>query len=126
MRTAAISSMTPEEQTRTARRAATAALVGTAMEWYDFFLFSTAAAIVFNIHFFASDDKITALLASFGTMAVGFIARPIGGIIFGHLADKAGRKLVLMITVIGIGAATGLIGLLPTYTTIGVWAPIVV
>ncbi len=124
MRTAAISSMTPEEQTRTARRAATAALVGTAMEWYDFFLFSTAAAIVFNIHFFASDDKITALLASFGTMAVGFIARPIGGIIFGHLADKAGRKLVLMITVIGIGAATGLIGLLPTYTTIGVWAPI--
>ncbi|WP_257963430.1 MFS transporter [Brevibacterium ravenspurgense] len=123
MRTAAISSMTPQEQERTARRAATAALVGTAMEWYDFFLFSTAAAIVFNIHFFASDDKVTALLASFGTMAVGFIARPIGGIIFGHLADKAGRKLVLIITVTGIGVATGLIGVLPTFATIGVWAP---
>ncbi|WP_293879197.1 MFS transporter [uncultured Brevibacterium sp.] len=108
----------------TARVAARAALVGTAMEWYDFFLFTTAAAIVFNVQFFHSDDKAVALLASFATMAVGFVARPVGGLIFGHLGDKLGRKTVLMITIVGIGITTGMIGMLPTYFQIGIWAPI--
>lgn len=108
----------------TARIAARAALVGTAMEWYDFFLFTTAAAIIFNVQFFYSEDKVVALLASFGTMAVGFVARPIGGIIFGHLGDRMGRKTVLMITIVGIGISTGLIGVLPTYFNIGIWAPV--
>ena len=109
----------------TARTAARAALVGTAMEWYDFFLFTTASAIVFNIQYFVSEDATIALLQSFGTMAVGFVARPIGGLIFGHLGDRVGRKAVLMITIIGIGLATGLIGILPTYATIGIWAPVI-
>lgn len=108
----------------TARTAARAALVGTAMEWYDFFLFTTASAIIFNIQFFPSDNKVLALLQSFATMAVGFLARPVGGLIFGHVGDRFGRKTVLMITIVGIGISTGLIGVLPTLTQIGVWAPI--
>ena len=108
----------------TARKAATAALVGTAMEWYDFFLFTTAAAIVFNVQYFHSEDPAMATIQSFATMGVGFVARPIGAFLFGHLGDRIGRKAVLMITIIGIGVATGLIGLLPTYFQIGIWAPI--
>ncbi|WAL39927.1 MULTISPECIES: MFS transporter [Brevibacterium] len=109
---------------KTARTAATAALVGTAMEWYDFFLFTTASALVFNVQFFDKGDPFLASLSSFATMAVGFVARPIGGLIFGHLGDRVGRKTVLMITIVGIGITTGLIGVLPNYATIGVAAPV--
>ena len=108
----------------TARTAATAALVGTAMEWYDFFLFTTASALVFNVQFFSGEDPFLATLSSFGTMAVGFVARPVGGLIFGHMGDRVGRKTILMITIVGIGVATALIGLLPNYATIGIAAPI--
>lgn len=108
----------------TARQAATAALVGTAMEWYDFFLFTTASALVFNVQFFVNDDPNMATIQSFATMGVGFAARPLGAVIFGHLGDRIGRKAVLMITIIGIGVATGLIGILPNYVAIGIWAPI--
>jgi len=106
------------------RKVALGALVGTALEWYDFFLFTTAAALVFNVQYFVSNDPVIATLASFGTLAVGFVARPIGGLIFGAMGDKVGRRKTLMITIVGIGAVTGLIGLLPNYVSIGIAAPI--
>ncbi|WP_407547709.1 MFS transporter [Streptomyces sp. Pv4-95] len=107
-----------------ARRVAVAAFVGTAMEWYDFFLFTTAAAVVFNVQYFVSGNALAATLASFATLAVGFVARPLGGLLFGRLGDRVGRKQVLMTTIVGIGAATVLIGLLPTYASLGVAAPV--
>ncbi|ALV45207.1 MFS transporter [Arthrobacter alpinus] len=106
------------------RKVALAALVGTALEWYDFFLFTTAAALVFNAQFFVSHDPFIAAMGSFATLAVGFVARPIGGFIFGALGDKVGRKKILMVTIVGIGIVTGLIGLLPNYMSIGLAAPI--
>ncbi|MGR4010190.1 MFS transporter [Leucobacter sp. 1207-22] len=109
---------------RDAKRASFGALVGNVLEWYDYFLFNTAAALVFNVQFFVSDNAATAAMASFATLAVGFLVRPLGGLLFGRLGDRIGRKSVLMITVIGIGVATGLIGILPTYVSIGIWAPI--
>lgn len=115
---------TQKLSTADANRVAVGALIGTAMEWYDFFLFSAAAAIVFNVQFFASENATAAALASFATFGVGLAARPIGGLIFGHLGDKIGRRKTLMITIVGIGAVTGMIGLLPTYAAIGIAAPI--
>ncbi|CEA09254.1 Inner membrane metabolite transport protein YhjE [Arthrobacter saudimassiliensis] len=109
---------------KTAGQVAFAALVGTALEWYDFFLFTTASALVFNVQYFISEDPVQATLYSFGTLAVGFVARPIGGVICGMLGDKFGRKKILMITIVGIGVVTGLIGLLPTHASIGVAAPV--
>ena len=100
------------------------ALIGTAMEWYDFFLFSAAAALVFNVQYFANESATAAALASFATFGVGLVARPIGGMIFGAMGDKIGRRKTLMVTIVGIGIITGLIGLLPTYAAIGVAAPI--
>ncbi|WP_072686925.1 MFS transporter [Rhodococcus marinonascens] len=108
----------------TSRRVAFAAFVGTAMEWYDFFLFTTAAALVFNVQYFSSDNALTATMASFSTLAVGFVARPVGGLLFGWLGDRVGRKKILMTTIVGIGVSTVLIGLLPNYYSIGVIAPI--
>ena len=109
---------------RVTKKVALAALVGTALEWYDFFLFTTAAALVFNAQFFVSQDPFVAAMGSFATLAVGFVARPIGGFIFGALGDKVGRKKILMVTIVGIGIVTGLIGLLPNYMSIGIAAPI--
>ena len=91
---------------RVTKKVALAALVGTALEWYDFFLFTTAAALVFNAQYFVSDDPFVAAMSSFATLAVGFVARPIGGFIFGALGDKVGRKKILMITIVGIGVVT--------------------
>lgn len=109
---------------RVTRKVAVAALVGTALEWYDFFLFTTAAALVFNVQYFISDDPVRATIYSFGTLAVGFIARPIGALVCGTLGDKIGRRKILMVTVAGIGLVTGLIGMLPNYMSIGVAAPL--
>lgn len=110
--------------TREANRVALGALIGTALEWYDFFLFSAAAAIVFNVQFFATENATAAALSSFATFGVGLAARPLGGLVFGHLGDRIGRRKVLMITIVGIGLVTGLIGLLPTYAAIGLAAPL--
>jgi len=107
-----------------AGRVAFAAFVGTALEWYDYFLFGTAAAIIFNRLFFTSLDSGAATLAAFATFGVGFAARPIGAVIFGWLGDRIGRRPALLITVVMIGAATGLIGLLPGYASIGIAAPL--
>jgi metabolite-proton symporter len=100
-----------------------ASLIGTTIEWYDFFLYGSAAALVFNKLFFPSYDPVTGTLLAFATYAVGFVARPLGGIVFGHFGDRIGRKRLLMLSLVLMGVATVLIGLLPTYAQIGVWAP---
>ncbi|MEV0703549.1 MFS transporter [Saccharopolyspora sp. NPDC050389] len=107
-----------------ARRIAVAAFVGTALEWYDYFLFGTAAALVFNRLYFTTLDPTAALLAAFATFGVGFVARPVGAVIFGAVGDRIGRRPALIMTVTMIGIATGLIGLLPAYASIGIAAPI--
>ncbi len=106
------------------RRVIVASLIGTSLEWYDFFIYGTAAALVFNKLFFPSFEPLVGTLLAFATYAVGFVARPVGGVIFGHYGDKLGRKNVLVATLLLMGIATFAIGLLPTHATIGVWAPI--
>lgn len=110
--------------TNRARRAGIASFVGTAVEWYDFYLYGTAAALVFGTVFFPEVSPAAGVLASFATLWVGFVARPLGGIIFGHLGDRFGRRGTLVTTLVLMGAATTCIGLLPGYATIGVAAPI--
>ncbi|AJO79759.1 MFS transporter [Pseudomonas sp. MRSN 12121] len=106
------------------RRAAAAAFIGTMIEWYDFYIYATAAALVFGALFFPSDDKLFSTMAAFGTFAVGFFARPLGGIVFGHIGDRIGRKKSLVITLLMMGVVTVCIGLLPTYAQIGAAAPV--
>jgi len=103
---------------------AVASFIGTTIEWYDFFLYGTAAALVFNKLFFPTFDPLTGTLAAFGTYAVGFVARPIGGVVIGHFGDRIGRKSMLVLTLLIMGVATFLIGLLPTYQQIGPWAAV--
>jgi metabolite-proton symporter len=110
--------------TSSVRLVAVASFVGTTIEWYDFFLYGTAAALVFNRLFFPTFDPLTGTLAAFGTYAVGFFARPFGGIVIGHYGDKIGRKSMLVLTLVIMGVATFLIGLLPTYAQIGPWAAV--
>ena len=105
------------------RRVVAASMIGTTIEWYDFFLYGSAAALVFNKLFFPSYDPFVGTLLAFATYAVGFVARPLGGIVFGHFGDRIGRKRLLMLSLVLMGVATVLIGLLPTYAQIGIWAP---
>ncbi|WP_404310965.1 MHS family MFS transporter [Agrococcus terreus] len=105
-------------------RVVTAAMAGTVVEWYEFFLYATAATIVFNVIMFPpSDDPYAPIIAAFLTYAVGFVARPLGGIVFGHFGDKFGRKKLLQFAIILVGVATFLMGCLPTFDQIGYWAP---
>jgi len=106
------------------RKVALTALAGTSIEWYDFFLYATAAALVFPSAFFPDSSPTMGLILSFGTFAFGFIARPLGGILFGHFGDRVGRKRTLVIALMMMGIASTLIGLLPTFATIGIAAPI--
>ena len=106
------------------RRVVLASFIGTTIEWYDYFIYGTAAALVFNKLFFPELDAFTGTLAAFGTFAVGFFARPIGGLVFGHYGDKLGRKNMLVTTLVMMGIATFLIGVLPTHAQIGVAAPV--
>ncbi len=101
-----------------------ASMMGTTIEWYDFFLYGTAAALIFNKIFFPSFDPLTGTLAAFATYSVGFFARPLGGVIFGHYGDKIGRKSMLLITLLLMGVPTILIGLIPSYEQIGYWAAV--
>lgn len=101
-----------------------ASVLGTTVEWYDFLVYGTAAALVFNKLFFPNFDPLVGTLAAFGSYAVGFVARPLGGAVFGHYGDKLGRKAMLTLTMIIMGAGTFLIGCLPTYEQIGILAPI--
>ena len=105
------------------RRVALASMIGTSIEWYDFFLFGIAAS-VFSRLFFPNFSELAGTLAVFATFAVGFVARPVGGLVFGHIGDRIGRKTTLVVTLTLMGVATFLMGLLPTYAVIGVWAPI--
>ncbi|MEU6264541.1 MFS transporter [Saccharopolyspora shandongensis] len=106
------------------RRAGLAGLIGSTIEWYDFYIYGLAAALVFGTEFFPEFSPAAGTLAAFATFAVGFIARPLGGIIFGHFGDRVGRKNALMLTLFLMGAATVVVGLLPNYHVIGIWAPI--
>ena len=117
----------PKSQTHveaSMRKVALTALAGTSIEWYDFFLYATAAALVFPSAFFPDSTPTVGLILSFGTFAFGFIARPLGGILFGHFGDRIGRKRTLVVALMMMGIASTLIGLLPTFATIGVAAPI--
>ncbi|MDK3025979.1 MFS transporter [Cupriavidus taiwanensis] len=112
-------------QRATLRRTIITSIVGQALEWYDFFLYGTAAALIFGKLFFPiGTDPLVGTLAAFGGFAVGFVARPLGGVICGHLGDRYGRKLVLVLTLVLMGVATTAMGLLPTYQQIGIWAPV--
>ncbi|MEU8106261.1 MFS transporter [Nonomuraea muscovyensis] len=110
--------------TQQTRRVIVASLIGTSLEWYDFFLYTTAATLVFGKLFFPTFDPLNATLLALTTNAVAFVARPLGGIVFGHFGDRTGRKTVLVVTLLVMGISTFLIGLLPGYDSIGVAAPI--
>ncbi|QXH37260.1 MFS transporter [Pseudomonas muyukensis] len=117
-------SETPEQQRKRLRKVAAATIFGSMLEWYDFYLYATMAAIVFSKVFFDPSNPAVASLLAFSTFAIGFIARPFGGVLFGYLGDRFGRKHVLVITFCMMGLCTMLIGLIPGYATIGIWAPI--
>ena len=112
----------PDE--RAIRRVVISALVGASIEWYDFFLYGVVAGIVFNKLYFPAGDPVVATMLAYTTFAVGFVTRPLGGVIFGHFGDKIGRKSMLVITLMIMGVATFLIGLVPTYAQIGIGAPL--
>ena len=105
-------------------RLATASSVGTILEWYDFTVYNTLAALIFNQLFFPSFDPLSGTILAFSTYAVGYVSRPLGGVLFGHLGDKRGRRVVLVITLMLMGVTTALMGLLPTYATAGIASPI--
>ncbi|KRP48017.1 Sugar phosphate permease [Pseudomonas libanensis] len=115
---------TPVQTRKRLRKVAAATIFGSMLEWYDFYLYATMAAIVFSKIFFDNSDPKAATLMAFSTFAIGFIARPFGGILFGYLGDKFGRKQVLVLTFCLMGVCTTLIGLIPSYASIGIWAPI--
>jgi metabolite-proton symporter len=118
-------SASPGPRTRTPiAKVVFASLIGTAVEWYDFFLYGSAAALVFGPLFFPNNEPASATLLAFGTYAVGFAARPLGGIVFGHFGDRVGRKKMLVYALLLMGIATFAIGLLPTYATLGIAAPL--
>src|SRR5450631_934714 len=116
--------MTDADKERRIRLVVTASMIGTIIEWYDFFVYGTAAALVFAPLFFSKASPTVGTLAAFATYALGFAVRPIGGAVFGHLGDKLGRKAILITTLMVMGITTTLIGMLPTYGQIGNLAPI--
>src|SRR5687768_3842651 len=115
-----MAAMTAPDTGRQLRRAVVASAVGTAIEWYDFFLYGVAAALVFPGKFFPASDEYTGTLLAFSTYFVGFVSRPIGAAIFGHYGDRIGRKASLIATLLMMGIATAGIGLVPGYDTIGI------
>lgn len=116
--------MRNDQKSKSSRKAALASFVGTTIEWYDFFLYGTAAALIFNKLFFPKFDPAAGIMAAYATYAIGFFARPLGGIIFGHFGDRVSRRNMLVLTLSLMGIATFLIGVLPTYKEVGILAPI--
>jgi metabolite-proton symporter len=106
------------------RRVALASFIGTTIEWYDYYIFGTAAVLVFNTQFFSNLSPVAGTLAALATFGVAFVARPLGGVLFGHFGDRVGRKAMLVTSLLMMGAGTLAVGLLPTYASIGVWAPV--
>src|ERR1700726_3669025 len=107
------------------RKAVIASTIGTAIEWYDFFLYGTAAGLIFGKLYFPNEDALTATLAAFGTYFIGFVGRPIGAAIFGHYGDRIGRKATLIATLLCMGIATFLVAFVPTYSSIGIWGAVI-
>lgn len=123
--TSAVKTITPDPPRRFLdgkKRVLASAFAGTTIEWYDFYLYGTAAALIFNVQFFPSGSELGSSLAAFASLAVGFFARPLGGIIAGHLGDRVGRKALLVVSLLSMGIASTLIGLVPNFNTIGWWA----
>jgi MFS family permease len=112
------------DRKREVRRVAAASLVGTTIEWYDFLIYATMAGVIFNQYFFPKGDAFVNTMLAYGTFAAGFLIRPFGGLLFGHFGDRIGRKPLLVLTLMIMGIATFLVGLLPTYAQVGIWAPI--
>src|SRR3974390_3116612 len=119
------SPLSEAEHTRQLRRAVVASPIGTAIEWYDFFLYSVVTGLVFAKLFFPNDDPLTGTLNAFGVYFVGFLARPVGAAIFGHYGDRIGRKATLIITLLLMGIATFLVAVVPTYEQIGIWGAVI-
>jgi metabolite-proton symporter len=117
--------MSESEHTTQLRRAVVASTIGTAIEWYDFFIYGTAAGLIFGKLFFPNEDPLTGTLAAFGTYFIGFVGRPIGAAIFGHYGDRIGRKATLIATLLCMGIATFLVAFVPTYETIGIWGAVI-
>src|SRR6185436_16975367 len=125
MTTTTYGSLSESEHDSQLRKAIVASTIGTAIEWYDFFLYGTAAGLIFGKLFFPNSDPLTATLAAFGTYFIGFVGRPIGAAIFGHYGDRIGRKATLIATLLLMGIATVLIAFVPTYESIGIWGAII-
>src|ERR1700704_3660564 len=122
---AAYGTLSPADHSAQLRKAVIASTIGTTIEWYDFFLYGTAAGLIFGKLFFPNEDPLTATLAAFGTYFIGFIGRPIGAAIFGHYGDRIGRKATLIATLLCMGIATFLIAFVPTYESIGIWGAVI-
>ncbi|MFE7579174.1 MFS transporter [Streptomyces sp. NPDC057521] len=116
--------MSDADRPKGASRTALATLLGTTLEWYDFFLYGTAAALIFDKQFFPSLSPAAGTLAAFSTLAVGFVARPLGGLVFGHFGDRLGRRSTLVVSLVMMGLGSTLIGAVPSYDSIGLWAPV--
>ena len=123
--TATYGTLTASEHSTQLRWAVVASTIGTSIEWYDFFLYGTAAGLVFGKLYFPNEDALTATLAAFGTYFIGFVGRPIGAAIFGHYGDRIGRKATLIATLLCMGIATFLIAFVPTYESIGIWGAVI-
>src|SRR6476659_9305120 len=123
--TAAHGELSDAQHSAELRKAVIAATVGTTIEWYDFFIYGTAAGLIFPKLFFPNEDPLTGTLASFGTYFVGFVGRPIGAAIFGHYGDRIGRKATLIATLMLMGIATFLVAFVPSYASIGIWGAII-
>ena len=121
----ALAPLSEAEHQRQLRRAVVASTVGTAIEWYDFFLYSVVTGLVFAKLFFPESDPLTGTLEAFAVYAVGFVARPVGAAIFGHYGDRIGRKATLISTLMVMGIATFLVALVPTYESVGIWGAII-
>jgi MFS family permease len=125
MTTTTIAPLSDAQHSAELRKAVIAATIGTTIEWYDFFIYGTAAGLVFGKLYFPNEDPLTATLAAFGTYFIGFVGRPIGAAIFGHYGDRIGRKATLIATLMAMGVATFLIAFVPTYASIGVWGAVI-
>jgi metabolite-proton symporter len=123
--TTAYQSLSPSEHSAHLRKAVIASTIGTTIEWYDFFIYGTAAGLIFGKLYFPNEDPLTATLAAFGTYFIGFVGRPIGAAIFGHYGDRIGRKATLIATLLLMGIATFLIAFVPSYQSIGIWGAVI-
>src|ERR1700760_4028357 len=121
----AADALTDEDYRRQLRRAVIASTIGTTIEWYDFFLYSTVTGLVFAKLYFPESDPLVGTLQAFGIYAVGFVARPVGAAIFGHYGDRIGRKGALVATLLLMGIATFLVAFVPTYAQIGIWGAVI-